>query len=207
MFFLVSLALANSDGKTGVAQVGCGGCHGSEASSAVSIDLQGPNNVFPGEEIALIAMIITTDATHQSVGLNASASGGTLSAGSNNQLVGGEVTHSSPQALVGGRVGMDFTWTAPDEPGDYTIYIAGNSVNMDGAPSGDGWNTTSLTVTVEATSGDSTNVDPPVVDSTPEDSHEEALKDEPKCGCSSSPEAGGLVLGLGAMLLGLKRRK
>ena len=92
-------------------------------------------------------------------GFDVSADGGTLVAsdpGTHTESGGGvgdEVTHDAPRAAVSGRVVFNFTWQAPATPGAYTIYGAGNSVDLNSNPSGDNAATASLQVIVEGAAG------------------------------------------------------
>ena len=60
----------------------------------------------------------------------------------------GELTHTGPKQNVDMVAGWDFTWTAPDEPGTYTLFGAGNSVNFNGNSNGDRASTTTLDIEV-----------------------------------------------------------
>lgn len=138
---LLSLpALAYEDGITGRSELGCGTCHGATAASTTSAVLLGPTTaVAPGTRVNLSLRVRSSSSTHTHAGLNASASGGMLQAGLNTVLSDGEITHAEPQALASGAINFRFGWRAPRWPGTYTIYAAGNAVNRNGAPSGDGW--------------------------------------------------------------------
>jgi predicted carbohydrate-binding protein with CBM5 and CBM33 domain len=74
-------------------------------------------------------------------GTDIAVSGGILTASSSAlQKAGDELTHVSPQPFTSGKATFSFTYTAPGTAGTYTIYANGNSVNFNGAESGDQWN-------------------------------------------------------------------
>ena len=142
-------AMAYSSGKTGSSTSGCGGCHGSSPDSTTSATLSTAKMVVsPGDTIDIEMLLSTTTSSLDGGGLNVSVTSGTLQAGSNTQTTSGEITHSRIESLSGGAVTFDFTWLAPSQEGDVTFYAAGNAVNGNGATSGDGWSTSSMTVTV-----------------------------------------------------------
>ena len=133
----------------------CTECHSGGIVPAVSI--AGPALVTSGSMNAYQLRI--TGGQSIAGGLDVSADGGTLIAsdpGTDTQSGGGvgtEITHTKPRDAVAGRVVFNFTWQAPATPGTYTIYGAGNSVNLASGPSGDNAATTSFQVTVEGAAG------------------------------------------------------
>ena len=142
-------AMAYSSGKTGSSTSGCGGCHGSSPDSTTTATLSTAKMVVaPGETVNIEMLLSTTTSSLDGGALNVSATGGTLQAGSNTQTISGEITHSRTESMSGGSLTFDFTWIAPSQEGDVTFYAAGNAVNGNGSTSGDGWNTTSMTVVV-----------------------------------------------------------
>jgi hypothetical protein len=59
-------------------------------------------------------------------------------AGQGTHLSNGELTHNEPQDNDDTRTaGWDFRWKAPAAAGRYRFWAAGNSVNLNGQPSGD----------------------------------------------------------------------
>ena len=147
---LPGTAAAYSTGKTGSSSAGCTSCHGSSADSNVRVGLSSSTSeIYPGDTVTITLQVSSTDTSHSAAGLNVSATAGTLAAGSNNQAKSGEITHSSPQSLdSSGAVSFDFDWTAGSSSGSVTLYGAGNAVDENGGKSGDGWNTTTLSLTV-----------------------------------------------------------
>ena len=148
---LLSLpSFAHSTGMTGQSTTGCGSCHGATAAATTTAVLSATSTTLaPGARTNVTLRVRTTSSTRTHAGLDVSATGGTLGAGTNTIKSGSEVTHSAPQALTAGTVNFRFTWRAPSTPGTYTLYAAGNAVNNNGASSGDGWRlATPLTMTV-----------------------------------------------------------
>lgn len=145
-------AHANSTGITGRSTSGCGSCHGSAAATSTTATLSATSTTLaPGASTNVMLRVATTSTTRTHAGLNAAASGGTLSAGTNTVKVGTQITHSAPQAMTSRAITFRFRWTAPTTPGTYTITAAGNAVNNNGASSGDGWRVASaLTMTVSS---------------------------------------------------------
>lgn len=148
-----SPALAHSTGITGRSTSGCGGggCHGTTPSAATTATfVPEATTVEPGATI--LVDFLVTNAAQSAAGLDVSATGGTLAAGSNTRLSGSEITHSSRTAMTAGTTTFEMSWTAPTTPGTYTLRGAGNAVNSNGANTGDAWNTTTTDIIVESTS-------------------------------------------------------
>jgi MYXO-CTERM domain-containing protein len=142
-------ALAYSTGKTGSSTAGCTTCHGSAADKTTTVGFSlDSSTVAPGDTVTVQFSVATTDSSRTAGGLNVTVSDGTLAAGSNTQAKSGEITHSASTGMTDGEVVFDFTFTAPSTEGDVTLYGAGNAVNENAASSGDGWNITTLTLTV-----------------------------------------------------------
>lgn len=152
LLLLASTADAYSTGITGKSVTGCTNCHGASAARTTTARLTATSTTLAvGRSTNVNLRVSTTDATRTYAGLNAAATGGTLSAGINTVLSGTEITHSAPQILTAGTITFRFRWTAPATPGTYSITAAGNAVNFNGASSGDGWNIARpLTMTVTA---------------------------------------------------------
>lgn len=147
---LVSPAHATSTGKTGVSTTGCGSCHGSSASSATTVTFAtatGSTTVEPGDTITVYLSV--SNSAQSAAGLDVSASGGTLAAGTNTKLSSSEITHSSATTMTSGTTKFEFEWTAPTTEGTYTLSGAGNAVNANRASSGDAWNTSTMKLTVD----------------------------------------------------------
>jgi MYXO-CTERM domain-containing protein len=148
---LTTLSLAYDGGKTGGSTTGCGGCHGKTASASVTTSFSASaTTVAPGDVVTITLSVASTSASHSAGGLDVSADGGTLAAGSNTQLSAGEITHAKPESMSGSQVDFDFTWTAPSTEDTYTFSAAGNAVDEDGTSGGDGWSlATDLEIVVD----------------------------------------------------------
>ena len=154
MFLLALFALATPEafaydsGVTGRSTSGCGSCHGSSASSSTTVAFStSSTTVAPGDTITVYLSV--TNSSQKAAGLNVSASSGTLAKGTNTALSKSEITHSTATSMTSGVTTFDFEWTAPTTEGSVTLYGAGNAVNDNGSSSGDGWNTTTATITVD----------------------------------------------------------
>lgn len=128
-----------SSGITGQTKKNGNGCtcHGN-FSSSVNVTLNGPETVKPNETVHFTLTI--SGGPLAAAGTNIAASNGTLVVGEGLQILGGELTHQQPKLPVSGVVTFEFDFTAPSTEGDVTLYANGNSVNLNGANSGDSWN-------------------------------------------------------------------
>ncbi len=133
----------------------CTDCH--SGGIVPDVSLAGPSTVAAGSMNAYTLVIDGGQAI--AGGFNVSVNDGTLIAsdpGTHTETAGGigpEVTHDAPRNAVANRVIFNFTWLAPETPGTYTIYGAGNSVNLNFSPIGDNAGTTTLQVVVGAATG------------------------------------------------------
>lgn len=175
LFALVILtsvvALADPNGKTGFTSKtssGCGSCHGGNAGSAVSVALDGPRTMKPGEKADFT--IVVGHASARSAGVSVtvrnaatapSGSVGTLAVAASgsglrvrNAGTGQEITQSAPKTITNKTVSFAFSWTAPTSPGKYYLQSVANAVNGDGSPNDqDDWSFLDpVEITVEATS-------------------------------------------------------
>jgi hypothetical protein len=125
-------------GYSGRAGVICTACHG--GGNAPSVSFSGPATLTPAET-GTFTFIVTSAAPQRQIaaGFNIAASGGTLQTvfRQGTQLLGTELTHTQPKQNVGGQATWDFKWTAPATPGNYILWGAGNSVNLNQTTSGD----------------------------------------------------------------------
>ncbi|MDP2301927.1 MAG: T9SS type A sorting domain-containing protein [Ignavibacteria bacterium] len=133
------LIYASSTGITGVTLKNGDGCdcHGS-LSTSVIVTINGPDVMTVNETASFTVTI--TGGTLSAGGTNIAASTGTLTAGAGLKKVGDELTHTSPKSPVSNVVTFEFTYTAPATTGNVTLYANGNSVNLNGANTGDMWN-------------------------------------------------------------------
>jgi hypothetical protein len=150
LVFYASYVFAHAVGMTGVTRKNGNGCtcHGANPTTGVSVIIDGPAELSPNQTGNYTVTVQGGPAVR--AGTDIAVSGGTLNASSPLQKVGEELTHVSPQPFTGGVATFSFTYTAPASPGAYTIYANGNSVNFNGANSGDQWNfAPNKTVTVK----------------------------------------------------------
>lgn len=229
LFVLLSNpALANAGGKTGVSTQGCAQCHGG-GSGSTTVEITGPSELEPGATGDYQLTVTNSAMSHG--GLDVSATGGTLQAGSNNQLKSSEITHTSKTSMASGVVSFDFKWTAPANEGSFSLKGAGNAVNGDGQSRGDTpGNPITFNITVKAAATDDTgtstdDTSQPTDDtSQPTDDTSQPTDDsnvgggaddsstdstggkDGGCGCSATPGVGGAAL-LGLLGLGLLRRR
>ncbi len=160
-------AAANSTGKIGASGKqgqNCNQflCHGGGTPPRVSFT--GPDTVDLGQ-MATFRFAVQSQATEQTAaGFNIAASAGTLATlsppdGVRAQL--GELTHNQPRNNnATGEAAWEFTWTAPEQPGDYTLFGSGNSVIVDGS-SGDDAATSATFVVHVVAAGDTPTPTPP----------------------------------------------
>jgi hypothetical protein len=114
-------------------------CHGSDPSPACKVIISGPDSLFVNEEAAYNVTI--TGGPLLAGGVDIAATKGTLSPkGSDLKLLSGELTHSDPKKPSGGSVQFQFKYKAPSLPGNQTIFVSGNSANLDDKKTGDLWN-------------------------------------------------------------------
>jgi hypothetical protein len=147
----VPAAHANSSGRTGRSgKQGstCQACHGGGVAPMVSFS--GPAELGLGEPATYHFEVESRVPTQRAAGFNVAASAETLATlpQQGERLSSGELTHTAPKGNTDGVAGWDFTWTAPNAPGTYTLFGAGNSVNLNGQPSGDRSSTTTFDIVV-----------------------------------------------------------
>lgn len=144
-------AQANSTGINGFSGkdgFNCNSCH--MGGTAPTVTLQGPQTLDVGQSGVFTLTVHSNRRTQQRHGgLNVASNGGTFIAGSGTRILGGELTHNQPRMNDGNdNAVFSFQWTAPVSAGTYTLWAAGNSVNLNGANSGDLAATTTLSVVV-----------------------------------------------------------
>jgi hypothetical protein len=114
------------------------------------VRLEGPSAVTAGA-LATFRFVVESQSTRQMLaGFNVAASDGELGEEPDQsvRLEFGELTHAFPKGGEQGAVVWDFTWRAPDEPGQQVLYAAGLSANGNGNTNGDESAATTLPVTV-----------------------------------------------------------
>ena len=146
-------AFANSAGKTGRSDSGCGGtaCHSN--TGTVTPELSGlPGSGYSAGDVYTLTMGGSGGPSGTNGGFNLDASHGAFSnPGSNAQILTGEVTHSNSNSRS-----WTVDWTAPSSgSGDVTFYLAVNFVNGNNGNDGDAWGYSSWTSSQAATSTNS----------------------------------------------------
>ncbi len=153
-------ALAYRNGSTGYTQSGCGGnnCHTQDPNTTIT--LQGVSNniiyMTPGSTQAFTAVVAHQTKTKAGINIAITDSignyAGTLASGSGTKISNNEITHNQPQNLSG-SYDFGFSWTAPNEAGDFTIRGVGLGANNNFFSSGDEWEyMTPVTIRVADTS-------------------------------------------------------
>lgn len=142
------VAFADPNGKTGRTSTmtqGCADCHGTNAGSAVTLSLNGPKTMKPGEvgTFTIVVGHASNPSAGVSVAIRKTATGtndgvGTLATitGSGLRVRGtgaaSELTQSAPKLMSNKAAEFSFTWTAPTAPGKYYVQAVGNAVNGNG---------------------------------------------------------------------------
>ncbi len=132
----------------------CNQCHRDTRAVTPVVRFEGPTELSPGAQGSFRFVVESQSAQQIAAGFNVAASGGQLGVivGQGEQIIGSELTHTQPKSNVEGVASWDFSWTAPAGPGDYTLFGAGNSVNLDWASvTGDRAAATTLVVVVGET--------------------------------------------------------
>jgi len=139
----LTMASPGITGYSGKSGSYCNACHSGGAVPTVTIS--GPATAIAG---SVSTYTLTIKGGPLAAGAcDIAASAGTLGAGTGDSIKNSETT-GGPTAPTGSSVSFPFTWTAPAAGGSYTIYGAGNSVNLNGSTSGDGANATQFSITV-----------------------------------------------------------
>ena len=147
-------ALAFSTGITGVSGKqgsSCSACHSGGVTPTVQFE--GPTQLGPGETGTFRFIVQSQSSKQSAAGLDVAASSGTLTAisGEGEQVLSGEIIHTQPKSNdANGAASWAFTWTAPAQEGTATLFGAGNSVNLNGAQTGDKSATTTYQIAVAA---------------------------------------------------------
>jgi hypothetical protein len=118
----------------------CTECHISAAQPTPTVQFDGPTAVEPGATVTYRFLIHRNADSFAAAGFNVAASDGTLAVGDDTGVRTGtvgrpvrtELTHTLPRDFdANGDAAFAFTWTAPITPGEYVLFGAGNSVNLD----------------------------------------------------------------------------
>lgn len=118
---------------------GCGGCHGSSATSGVTVTISGPDTVNTSQMVNFSLTIAY--ATQPGAGLDVATRSGTLGVvTSGTHISNGELTHNNNINMTNGSVTIQFSYTAPASATIDTIWATGNATNENGGTGGDFWN-------------------------------------------------------------------
>jgi uncharacterized protein (TIGR03382 family) len=138
-------ALGNT-GNSGKSSTTCTMCH--SGGSAPTVTLTGPSSLAAGATGQYTLTI--TGGPGQKGGFNVAVdnTAASLEPGTGSKKASNELTHNGAKPAAGGAITFDFSLVAPPSAGTVKIFAAGNSVNGDGAQTGDLSALTSLSVTV-----------------------------------------------------------
>ena len=143
-----SFGIISYSGAQGKAMT-CNLCHFGGVAPTVS--LSGPQTIAAGDTGMFTFTVHSNAAAQIGAGFDVAASGGALQtvSGQDEQLIGSELTHVQPENNdPNSDATFSFEWQAPAAGGTYTLFGAGNSVNLDGTNGGDRAATTQLAITV-----------------------------------------------------------
>lgn len=115
-------------------------CHHPSPSANVVVTINGPDTLAPYQTANYSVTIKGGPLVR--AGTDIAVSGGTLAPVSSDlHFINEDLTHTTPKAPDSlGVVAFEFTYTAPSDSEEQTIYANGNSVNFDSTSSGDEWN-------------------------------------------------------------------
>lgn len=198
---------ANRSGIVGRAQLGCGGggCH--SGGDLPTVELLGPSSIGPGE-IADYALRVS--GAQSAAGATIEASGGLLVPGAGLAARAGQLVHAGDTLrYVDGVAEFTFQFEAPDAPGTFDLFAAGNAVDDNFLPSGDNWALATTTITVGSGIAPDAGMPPGAGGAGGEN---DVVGSDDTDGCRQQPGTGGsnwplMLLGLGAALLRVRRRR
>jgi len=133
----------------------CNACHSGGEPPTVS--LTGPTTLDAGKKGTFTFTVQSAaPQVQRGAGLDVGANAGTFTKGSGSKLLplgctgaNCDVTHTLPKTNnASGIASWTFQWTAPSVPGNYILWGAGNSVNLDGTFNGDAAASTMIFVAV-----------------------------------------------------------
>jgi len=166
--FANSIGIVTYSGKN---TVFCSSCH--SGGTAPTVTLQGPPTLDVGST-GRFTLTVHSNRRNQQIaaGVGIAASAGTLIPLTGLRAQLGELTHSNPrQNNANDDAVFEFDWTAPLAAGTYTLFGAGNSVNMNFVETGDAAARTTLNVivstSVSPTPTPSPTTPPPTLTATP----------------------------------------
>jgi hypothetical protein len=127
---IVERTLKNGEGCT---------CHNDSPSGNVSVIISGPDTLAVGQPatytVTIQGGILVAGGTNIAASL-----GNLLPIAGDLRKESNELTHVAPKSPSAGKVTFQFSYTAPSVLGQQTLFANGNSVNLNGAISGDSWN-------------------------------------------------------------------
>jgi hypothetical protein len=146
IIFLSIIIYANVDEMDGIVGLtkrdgglGCV-CHNFASTSSVHIWIEGPDSVQINSMSQFKLLLTGGPAVAGGFDL-ASYFGELDSVDASTHIITGELTHSYPNPSVNDTISWNLLYTAPNSILTDTLYIVGNSVNLDGIPSNlDQWN-------------------------------------------------------------------
>ena len=127
---IVERTLKNGNGCT---------CHNDFPSAGVLVVIAGPDTLAVNQTATYTVTISGGPLVRGGTNIAAS-NGNVLPVSGDLRQEANELTHVSPKTPVAGQVTFQFTYTAPATVGSQTLFANGNSVNFNGANSGDQWN-------------------------------------------------------------------
>ncbi|HSP97851.1 MAG TPA: choice-of-anchor V domain-containing protein [Candidatus Dormibacteraeota bacterium] len=150
-------ALAHIGGIVGFSDIGCTDCHDAQGAPTPGIAIVGPTTVDPATQVTYQVVVTSMGPTQLGAGFNFAAGAGDVAVGDdtgvhrleNREMRRFELTHTGPRENdANGQAAFSVVWITPATPGDYALFAAGNSVNLDTKPIGDASNVTVLMVHV-----------------------------------------------------------
>lgn len=157
VLLLAAPAPARIGGIVGFSDIGCTDCHDAQGAPTPGIAIVGPTTVDPAAHVIYQVVVTSMGPSQLGAGFNFAASGGDVAVGddtgvrraNNPEMRRFELTHTGPRENdANGQAAWSVVWIAPDTPGRYTLFAAGNSVNLNNESTGDASNFTILTVQV-----------------------------------------------------------
>ena len=138
--FAFSTGITGYSGKPPSPTNVCNACH--TGGTAPTVTFEGPSTLGTGATGTFTFTLRSNESRQSAAGLNVAANGGTLQvvSGQKEQIFPGttELTHNAPKANdASGQSTWQFKWKAPATAGNYVLWGAGNSVNLDGTTTGD----------------------------------------------------------------------
>ncbi len=115
-------------------------CHSDTPSPNVFVEIAGPDSLAPGESDTFMVAIF--GGPDSSGGMNTAVRSGILHKIDTTLCeIDSELTYAFPHPQpIDGVIYWHFLYTAPMATGWDTMYAVGNSVNLNGLPTGDQWN-------------------------------------------------------------------